>query len=925
MKPIAIVIRIVLAAALLGFGGVLAQPGERASTRTAVDGSERDLQARLKTPAAARAFRQYNAVSSQKIQDHLAVIYRLDPAYAHDAGGARRPLGDSIVGPVTLHWLARFCRDYGIVAGDPHFERVVVASLEQVADIARTHPLWVDILSSPEFERWITRQATPDRVRSLQRRRSGDASQVNALIEQFERERDAPAVSAEPVTLTFGYDPKRSGKIDHLAEVARRIDKLSARLPEEEQAFEEDVVDALDGLGVTPAMLQAVKRYSEVDAYRMDATLLQQLRRDGLPEAAMLDLKDALEGEEYHDVQQFIEALREVSESSEQREAIERKRFAIVRGARVTRYQVPAKLGEILAADAPPKAVTDVFASFTKAEYPTRKLFDAAFAWQVRRALGMCHELRRDQQGTTLHWGPQGMLDDAGVGALAAVMPGQDDKFRRIMDLRARKGGCSSDELIEVDALVDGVARFVKPLLGSDMRFDIPNRMPAPVKRAKDWAPDWCRCARPEHEGMVYGFYPLWRDAGEQQIDFGALTRIGLYGLTFDDQGVLQPPPGMDVRTIPDHLAKMMRAAHRHNAKVDWIVSRSDWGKWQLLGVDAKRKTLRTLGQEIEDLLKRAVPGHGDTMTWLASLGMDPGPNGGDGVALHLRGFPEDDKALLNEFVHGLSAVLKDMRPKRRLSMVIDYDDLGRPGPFALRNLVELIEATNPLHEPFAASGRQMQSDMPLLVLIPEPTQDSKKALRTSIQNALHGAEAARLQWAVVPVVEYDGVGSAQLADDIVFASANYHGIGFWPLAFAAPAPTSEVQHHADANYLLDEYLQPFGDPSDGIVYKAGLLCPHRLWLRWLFWGSLALAIGVGAVYFNCRGCNERVDNSGLYFAGMVALLALPLLTLAVLVVSDPLLTEYLKFTLALYGTGGIVAAALVSRYYFKKSRRNLP
>lgn len=925
MTPIAIVVHIVLAAALLGSGGAQAQLGERASSRSAIDASERALQERLKTPAAARAFRQYNAASSQKIQDHLEVIYGRDPDYARDAGGARRPLGDSIVGPVTLHWLARFCQDYGIVAGDPHFESAVVASLEQVAGIARTHPRWVDILSSPEFERWITRQATPDRVRSLQRRRSGDASQVNALIEQFQRERAVPAVSAEPVTLTFGYDPERPRKIDHLAEVAGRLKNLSERFPEDEQAFQEDVVDALKGFDVTPAMLELVKRYSEVDAYRMDAALLQQLRRDGLPEAAMLDLKESLEGEEYHGVQQFIDALREVSESSEEREAIERKRLVIVRGARVTRYRVPANLAEMLAADAPPKAVIDVFAGFAKTEYPTRELFDAAFAWQVRRALGMCHELRRDQQGTMRDWGPQGMLDDAGVGALAAAMPGQDDEFRRIMELRARKGGCSSDELVEADALVHGVARFVKPLLESGMRFDIPNRMPVSVQRAKDWALEGCNCARPEHEGMVYGFYPLWLDAGKRQIDFGALTRIGLYGLTFDDQGVLQAPPGMDVRTTPAHLAKLMRAAHRHNAKVDWIVSRSDWGKWRLLDIDAKRNTLKTLGQHIEDLLQRTVPGGNDTVTWLASLGMDPGPSGGDGVALHFRGFPEDDKAMFNEFMHALSATLKGMRPERRLSMVIDYDDLGRPGPFALRNLVELVEATNPLHEPFAASGRQMQSDMPLLVLIPEPTQDSKKALRTAIQNALHGAEAARLQWAVVPVVEYDGVGSAQLADDIVFASANYHGIGFWPLAFAAPAPTPGVESHADANYLLQEYLQPFGDPTDGIIYKAGFLCPHRLWLRWLFWGSLALAIGVGAVYFNCRGCNERVDNSGLYFAGMVALLALPLLTLAVLVVSDPLLTDYLKFTLALYGTGGIVAAALVSRYYFKKSRRKLP
>ena len=925
MKPIAILLRIVLAAALLGAAGAAAQVGAPVPGRAAFDAAERALQQRLGTPEAARVFRQYNASSSQKIQDHLLVIYRRDPAYVRDAGGAHRPLGDGIVGPLTLKWLTQFCRDYGIVASDPHFEQAVVASLEQVAGIAKAYPEWVDILSSREFERWINAQKTPDRVRSLQRRRSGDASQVNALIAQFQRERMPAAAPALPVTLTFGYDPERPRNTAHLALVAERLKRLAGRSPETEEVFEEDVQDALSAIEVPEATLELVKRYSRVDAYRVSAELLQQLRREGLPGEAVKELKDALEGEEYHGVQDFQDALREVSDPSEHREAIERKRLEIVRGARVTRFQVPATLGERLAADAPPKAVTDVFGGFAKVEYPTRKLFDAALEWQVRRALGMCREARRDQQGRPFNWGLQGRLGDDGILALGALMPGHEDKFKRIGELRAGKAACSSEELVEADMLVYDVARFVTPLLAASKDFEIHNRMPTPAPATSDWAPDWCRCARPEREGMTYGFYPLWLDAGERKIDFGALTRIGLYGLSVDDDGALRGPPGMDGRATPPHIAAMMRAAHRHDVKVDWVVSRSDWSGWNMLRVEDKRRMLGNLAKNIEKRLKWGNPTIGDSMTWLASLGVDHGPTGGDGVTLHFSGFPVDDKPLFNEFVRNLSATLNRMRPARRLSMAIDYDDLGRPGPLAYRNLIELIEETNPLEEPFAASGRQMLSDMPLLVLIPEPTQDSKKALRTAIQNALHGAEAARLQWAVVPVVSYDGVGSAQLADDIVFASANYHGIGFWPLAFAGGASASGDPDHRDANHLLGEYLQPFGDPSDDVIYYAGYLCPHRLWLRWVFWGSLALAAGVGAVYFSCRGCNERLDNSGLYFAGMVALLALPVLTLLVLVVSDPLLTGYLKYTLALYGTGGIVAAALVSRHYFNKSRRKLP
>jgi len=935
MKTFALVHGIVLAAALAGCTGgdadnqpAAAAPAltaERAVGLPASDAAERELLRRLATPEAARVFRQYNANNSRQIQDHLKDVYGASPDFKRDAGGAGRPLRDGVVGPVTLKWLTRFCRDYGIVAGDPGFERAVTASLEQVAAIARVHPDWVAILASAEFEDWIAGQPDPDRKRSLQQRRSGDASQVIALIELFLRApAPAPAPQAvAPIELTFGYDPERTEKTD-LAEVALRIGRLSGHLPEQERIFDEEVRGVLEGLYVPEATLALIKRHSEVDAYLVKDELLQRLRSEGLPEAAVIALQ-RLQGKEYADVEQFQEALREAAAAEDQLDAVERKLLAIVRGARTVRYQAPATLAASLAAGAKPDpAVAALFRGFEKVEYPTRALFDAALEWQVRRALAMCPELPPKTPDPRAPKGWQGKLDDPGLAALEALMPGQADSFDRIRQLRKRQG-CQAVEQVEADVLVYQVTRFVAPRLDGEMDFDIHHSVPSPEPRTSDWAPDWCRCARPEQDGMAYGFYPLWLDAGERQIDFGALTRIGLYGATVDDAGALQGPPGMEALLVPDHLAKMMRAAHRHDVKVDWVVARSDWAKWRTLTARSKQEVLDALRRNIVALLARELPDAGQGMIRLASLYQDAGPTGGDGVALYFRGFPAADKDLFNGFATALYRQLDEMRPARRLSLVVDYDELGRPGPFAHRNLVDLIKEVNPIGTSFAASGRQMEQDIPILALIPEPTRDSKKALRTGIQNALQGADAARLQWALMPVVEYDGVGSAQLADDIVFAAANYRGIGFWPLAFAGTPGADGALSDRDANQLLRNFLQPFGDSANKISDRASYLCPHRLWLRWLFWGSLAVALGVGAVYFNCRGCNERLDNSDLYFVGMMALLALPLLTLAVLVVSDPLLTGYLKYTLALYGTGGIVAAALVSRYYFKKSRRKLP
>ena len=936
MKPTVILIHLALAATLLA--PLPAQPdtvahgseahiaaGDRTHSRAArFDAAEAALQRRLATPEAARVFRQYNAAGSQKIQHHLAVIYGSNPEYARDAGGGRRPLADNIVGPVTLQWLTQFCRDYGIVAGEPGFERAVVDSLEQVAGIAKAYPDWLRILGSPDFEAWINEQPNGQRVQNLKMRRSGASSQVNALIEQYLRERRAgPAAHAPPVPLelTHSYDPKRPTRIENLDLIAARLKPMIGRAPSEEEQFEDDVRALLYDTVLTDDTLALIKRFSQVDGYLIDADLLRRMRREGLPEAAVTAIQEKMQDVEYIGTLDFQDALTEVAAVSPDAEAIEHKRLGIVRKARQARFAVPETLAASLGADAPlGPAVAAVFAGFQGIEYPTRELFDHALEWQVRRALNMCTDPRQPAQGA---------LDDEQFAALAAMMSEHADKFARITELRAVQSGCSVEQLVEADALAYQAHLYISPRLDRKMDLDRRHAMPNPAPRTSAWAAGWCGCGRPERNGLIYGFFPLWLDAGERQIDFGSLSRIGLYGLTVDPRGGLQGPTGMEGTTVPHHLAAMMRAAHQHDVKVDWVIARSDWSGWSNATRTARQAVLTALLANIVSLLERDLPGGGQTMTRLGSLGLDAGATGGDGVALYFRDFPAADKELFNEFVLTLSGRLKAMTPARRLSLMADYEDVGKPGPFDYNNLIRLIERTNPIPAgtSFAGSGKQMLGDMPVMVLVPEPTSDTKRALRNSLHDALRGADSVRLLWALLPVLEYDGTGSRQLASDIVYVSADYHGIGFWPLAFAGPDDHvgESAADTLSVNRLLALYYQPVGDLSASVMQGFDILCPHRLWLRWVFWGSLLLAIGVGAVYFNCRGCNERFDNSGLYFAGMLMLLALPLVSLSVLVVSDPLLEPYSQVALAAYGTGGIVVAVLVARYYFNKSRRKLP
>ena len=923
MKPTDLVIRAVCAWALCAAvvaAAAAPAPAARAprAAATGFDAAEYALQQRLETPEAARVFREYNAGHAQQIQHNLAVVYAKDPDYIADAGGPGRPLGDSIVGPVTLKWLRKFCRDYGIVAGEPAFAQDVVQSLEQVAGIARAHPDWKTILDSADFEAWIDGQSGADRVQSLKIRRSGAAAQVNALIAQYLRApRPAAARPADtaPLAQTYSYDPKRPAQGDDPVAIAARLRPLAKRPAEDERLFEADVREALQGMPFSEDTVGLIKRYAATDAYLVGPELLARLARDGMPQGAVADLQKAMEGIEFDSAQAFEDALDVAAGASSDAAAFERNKLAIVRGARVTRYQVPGTLADDMAgAVVLPAPVAGLLALFRNVEYPTPLLFDRALEWQVRRGLGMCTDPGRQE----------GVLKDDQLMTLKTVLAG--DAVDRIARLRHRPDGCSVTEQVAADNLAYQAYREVSVHLDRAMTLYERHAMPKNGTRDVSWAVPGCRCGRDERDGIVFGFHPLWMDGTHQRINFNGLTRLALYGLTSDAAGGLYGPPGMTGVAIPEDIAALARDAHRHNVRVDWVIARSDWSAWRRQDPDGKAAVLAKLTDNIVALLDRPLRRDGQLAAWIASLGADPGPTGGDGVVLYFRHFPAADTALYNGFVAKLTTRLNALHPARRVSLVIDYDELGQDGPYAYGNLIDLIRTTNPKpnHMTFAAGKLLMLADLPVLVMLPEPTRDTKKALRGAIQEALRGTDSARLIRAMVPVLEYDGTGAQQLTDDIVYAADNYFGIGFWPLPYAADDGT-EPGGARSVNQLLTAYFQPNDDVTPGGHWIAATICPQRLWLRWAFWIALAAALGIGAYYFSCRGCNERLDNSALYFAGMMALLALPLMILAVLAVGDPLLDPYRYVLLGLYGTGGLVVAGLVARYYFNRSRRKLP
>jgi hypothetical protein len=896
-------------------------PAERRARAARIDALEAAVLRRLASPEAERIFRKYNATHGRQIQHHLADVYGKEPAFVADAGGAAKPLGDSIVGPITLKWLGRFCGDYGIVASDPQFEQEVVASLEQVATIARAHPDWQKILFSADFEAWINEQPSPQRIRNLKIRRSGAAAQVNALIEQYLQSRrpvqGKARAQAKRLELTYAYDPARPAGMADLSELATRLKALVGRAPADEQWFMDDVREALAGLVVNDATLDLIKRHARVDVYMIKPELLVQLRKGGLAEPLVRALNEQMGGVEFDKGQAFIDALTVVADASDDPAAIAQREREIVRAARFSRYRIQDTLAGDLAANAPLEpALATLFAGIANVQYPNKELFDYALEHAVKRSLNVCAEL-------DYTFGR--VLTDPQFEALAALRADRALVFDRLRALRGMKGGCDPSQQVEADSLASALYLELAASLDLKMVLETDNVVPREPPRKSSWAVPSCHCGRPAKEGVVYGFLPLWTPAGERQIDFGALTRIGLYGLTAEPDGTLRAPPGMRADTVPDRIGELMREAHRHRVGIDWVVARNDWSGWTQATPAQRQSFFDRLADAIDNKLRLEPANRGQAAIRMASLGIDRGATGGDGIVLYFRSLPPEAMEMYNNFVAQLSDRLGKMQPARKLALLVDYDDMGQREPFKHGNLVKLLQRTNTIAAdvPFANSKDKRAGDMPIMVLLPEPTRQTKENLRAGIRKELRGTESLRLMRALLPIVEFDGFSKQQLADDIVYASQNFRGIGFWPLAFATGA---EIDGETSVvNSLLTWYYQPNRDPPTAWDHAMSFLCPHRLWLRWLAWGALSVALVVGVLYLRCRGCNERLDNNLLYLSAMVGVMALPLLALFALVLSDPVLEPYAPVLLGLYGTGGLVLAALVTRYYFNKSRRKVP
>lgn len=767
-----------------------------------------------------------------QVQIELNRIFAADPQFKKEAGEGANPLRDGILGPVTRRWLGMFCQRHPFKARAAAFDADVAAKL---AGFRPAPPL-------PAA--------------------------------------DIPEPPLPGIETTWRYDPKVLRKPRDATAVAARLRLLTDRYAEKD-LFDGAVRRALRGLALDDPMQARIEAFSRVDGYRLTGAKLGQVK--GLP-AGLRTMLEPATGIDFASAEEFHSNLEAaVGDDVGAKKDLMRLLSRIDEKALVPHYQVPDTIGaDLAAAEEMEPLLATFYQPLAMLEFPTQHLLVQALRARVQRALGMCrlNHLRQD-----------GRIDaDDDAKALWALVEPDMAGFDTLAKLRARTTRCDKDELAQAQGLVDKAHQALYGKLESAAELMKVNRAPPLAKQGGPGAVSGCGCAHDAHEGMTYGFYPLWTDGAARQLDFDVLSRIGLYGTTIDDKGSLQYPAG--VQTPPWTL---LQAAHRHMTKVDWVLYKNDWSAASDGGMT---RLLDNLRASIASLLQTRFPRTDWSGTAFATLGLEQGPSIGDGITLRFERFPggRQNQETLREFVQLLTTDLRKMKPARKLNFMVTQEEmLGADGTgtqdaaFSAVNLLGLTQQANYIEDDDdpANSRRLRADDVKVLVLMPEPTTSQKLELRAGIENALFSGNRVRMLRNVIPVVEYDAGRDTMLTDDTIYFQDNFGGIGFWPLPFATAE--DDADGSATANHVLHAHFKRIELEGGVKATLVDLICPNRAWLRWLAWISSIAAIVAGVTLARCRGCGTRLDKNKLYMAGMVALLVLPFIVIAALVVGDPL------------------------------------
>jgi hypothetical protein len=411
-------------------------------------------------------------------------------------------------------------------------------------------------------------------------------------------------------------------------------------------------------------------------------------------------------------------------------------------------------------------------------------------------------------------------------------------------------------------------------------------------------------------QDVLYGFYPFWgvgkppdeAAAGSEQTGpesdgsvkegmavtspaFDILSRIGYFAFQLDDQGEITGDDRVD--PSDEHFYDV---AHRHGTRVDMVLYKDDWESVE--GDRAEKELFFSKAREsIREKLQTKSEARLPHMLPYLTLSLSERPPVWDGVTLYFRSLPEQDADLFHSFIEDLRNDIQEIGEDVYINLMLSFREFGS-GIYQYQHLCKLVWGKS--CDPEERGDADKDYVDLFIILLEEPTTETKKILRREIEDNFKGVQRRDMLGKIVPVIsplrhDKDFRGPyVQFEDDLIYFQWNFAGVGFWPLITRDQDDFDDIQEKMVDVFEDPERLGMLGALASTYVPQlCDFACPNRWWVQiafdivvlswvalwvfalscscgrtinWFVWGSGLAALGIGLVSLTCDPLWRGID-----------------------------------------------------------------
>jgi hypothetical protein len=324
---------------------------------------------------------------------------------------------------------------------------------------------------------------------------------------------------------------------------------------------------------------------------------------------------------------------------------------------------------------------------------------------------------------------------------------------------------------------------------------------------------------------------------------------------------------------------QFVKTAWKYRTKLDLVVYTNAWDVWSDAEISkAAQSVVDTMGLKmpagIGGWLKNFVP---FTEKTHASMG--------DGVTVYFADYSNTKKAEKREniakFIETLHQLLEKKQPDADLNIMLRVDlkafagETGKTG----QGIFE------PLQTALLAGKDDVQKNYVdlILVLLDEPTTDTKKQLRSAIEGQFKGENRRIIERKIVPIIS-SAMGEdektqgkfEQFKDDLIYFEDNFKGVGLWPLPLTQNPDAKKVN-----KLLITWFKKEVDDGSTNEDFMARMaanylpqicnyVCPHRWLFRIAFDVLILLLLLLWVLSYMICGLRKRISDKPWPVIGVV-------------------------------------------------------